>query len=731
LNSPRAPMPRRSLEAAAGAHARRDRSPRTAGGRARAGAFALALLLGLLPAAARAVPLRNADCMTCHAQRDLARESGGSVFVDLARLQASPHSRLACVTCHRGIRELPHETHLALVECASCHRDASAALAGSAHDGSAGVAKGNCLGCHGAGHDVRRPRKTGVEGCASCHAAETAQYRESVHGRAFANGDHEASTCKDCHGPFHSIRAAADSTSPVNRANLPRTCAHCHADRALMTRRHITIPQAYELYTRSVHGRSKDPKAATCSDCHETHALLRANDPASSIFRTNVPHTCGRCHEDEYAAFETSIHGQALRRGVSDAPNCTDCHGEHLTRGPHDDSSPVMAGEINATCSKCHEAQGIRETYGLPAGRLNSYRDSYHGLASRAGSRAVANCASCHGFHDVLPSTDPRSAVSPARLAVTCGKCHPGAGNWAELGPVHVVLADSKNPILYWARVSYLWLILVVCGGMAVHQGLDFARKMRRHYRHYRGEARAESCNGRWFPRLARFERIQHVLLMVSFFTLVWTGFALKFPEAWPFAWMAHLEGSSHLRSQVHRVAAVVMIGTSLMHLGYLFTQRGRGLIFDLLPRLSDVRGAYQNVFYLVGLRREPPLFERFNYIEKAEYWALVWGTLVMTVTGILLWFENQSLRWLPKWAFDLATLVHYYEAWLAFVAIVIWHLYQNILNPDVYPMNWGWVTGLISEEQLRHEHGAMWARIEAEEAEQATREAGGETGAP
>ncbi len=109
-------------------------------------------------------------------------------------------------------------------------------------------------------------------------------------------------------------------------------------------------------------------------------------------------------------------------------------------------------------------------------------------------------------------------------------------------------------------------------------------------------------------------------------------------------------------------------------------------------------------------------MFDRFNYVEKAEYWALVWGSVVMSVTGILLWFANESLRWMPKWALDLATLVHYYEAWLAFIAILVWHLYQNVLNPDVYPMNWGWVTGMINEEQLRHEHGAEWAKIEAEE---------------
>jgi cytochrome b subunit of formate dehydrogenase len=669
---------------------------------------------------ARAAPIRNDECMSCHAGHDLVGAGGRSLSVDLARLQASPHGRLACVACHRGITALPHADHLPGVQCASCHQDAAAAIAASAHREATGAARIACLGCHGTGHEVRRPARTSVADCAGCHPQVTSRYLGSVHGVALAHGDPEASTCKDCHGPFHSILPHDDPASPVSRVNLARTCAHCHANRALMTRRHITIPEAFALYTASVHGRSKDPRAATCSDCHESHDLKRATDPTSSIFRSNVPHTCGRCHIREFTAFETGIHGQALRRGVTAAPNCTDCHGEHLIRGPRDPSSPVVASAVNVTCSRCHEAQGIRETYGLPAGRLKTYRDSFHGLASRGGSRAVANCASCHGYHDILPSTDPRSAVNPGRLGETCGRCHPGAARWAALGPVHVVIAVAGNPLLYYVRLVYLWLIFGVGGSMAVHQGLDFAWKMRRHYLVYRGQVVPERGLGRWYVRTDRSERVQHFLLMISFFLLVVTGFALKFPESWPFAWMARLEHAYAWRSLIHRGAAILLLATAFVHLGWLFTRRGRDTLTALLPRLRDLGEAGGNLLYLVGLRRAPPAFDRFNYIEKAEYWSLVWGMIVMTATGLLLWFANESLQWLPKWAIDLATLVHYYEAWLAFVAILVWHLYQNVLNPDVYPMNWAWVTGLISEEQLRREHPAEWARMEAEAARKA-----------
>jgi hypothetical protein len=217
--------------------------------------------------------------MNCHAEPSLERSSGGTAYVDLTQLRTSPHGRLACVACHKGMKDLPHATDLPQVQCGACHQDAAAAIAGSAHRQAAGPHEVACLGCHGTGHDVRRPARTGTEACVGCHAQVTGQYRSSVHGTAPARGDPEASTCRDCHGPFHSIRPHTDPASPVNRANLPHTCARCHANRALMTRRRITIPEAYALYTKSVHGQSQNPRAATCSDCHKSHDLRRANDP--------------------------------------------------------------------------------------------------------------------------------------------------------------------------------------------------------------------------------------------------------------------------------------------------------------------------------------------------------------------------------------------------------------------------------------------------------------------
>ncbi len=132
--------------------------------------------------------------------------------------------------------------------------------------------------------------------------------------------------------------------------------------------------------------------------------------------------------------------------------------------------------------------------------------------------------------------------------------------------------------------------------------------------------------------------------------------------------------------------------------------------------RLQDLKDMRQIFRYNLGLSRSRPKFDRFNYIEKAEYWALIWGTLVMTLTGFALWFETETIGWFSKLFLDVCETIHYFEAWLAFLAIVVWHFYYVIFNPDVYPMNFTWLTGKVTEEEMEHEHPAELERIKAAE---------------
>ena len=232
----------------------------------------------------------------------------------------------------------------------------------------------------------------------------------------------------------------------------------------------------------------------------------------------------------------------------------------------------------------------------------------------------------------------------------------------------------------------------------------------------------------RLYLRMDRAERWQHIFLLVSFLTLVVTGFMLRFPEVWWVRGIRHLSDQVfEARSIVHRIAAVVMVAASLFHLYYvLFTKRGKELIRDLFPSLQDGRDAVAVLKYNLGLSKEKPRFGRFSYIEKSEYWALVWGTIVMAGTGFIMWFDNTFIGLLTKLGYDISHTIHYYEAWLATLAIVVWHFYFVIFNPDTYPINLAFWKGTISGEEMEEEHPLELEEIRRRElaAELAAREA-------
>ncbi len=225
--------------------------------------------------------------------------------------------------------------------------------------------------------------------------------------------------------------------------------------------------------------------------------------------------------------------------------------------------------------------------------------------------------------------------------------------------------------------------------------------------------------NQQYYLRWTRNERYQHWILALSFTVLAITGFALRYPEAVWVQPLLLLEEKFALRGWIHRIAALVFVGLGAYHIGYMFfTPRGRTLVKALMPARQDLSDFFQNMRFLLGRRSSQPEFDHFSYMEKVEYWALVWGTVVMAVTGFLLWFEGFALRFLPLWMMEVLTVVHLYEAWLATLAIVIWHFYGVIFNPEVYPLNQSMVDGMMSEEEMRREHGRALARLQQAEAQ-------------
>jgi len=447
--------------------------------------------------------------------------------------------------------------------------------------------------------------------------------------------------------------------------------------------------------------------------------MKKGSDATSKVNRWNIPQTCGQCHAEIAKIYNESIHGTALQWGDKEAPSCTDCHGEHQIYAPNDPRSRVATKNVSAqVCAGCHSSVQLTQKYGLAAERYQTFEDSFHGLASRSGSVQVANCASCHGVHNIKPSSDPTSTINPANLAATCGQCHPGASKSFTKGSVHVTLARDREAILYWIRTVYIWLIVAVIGSMLLHNAFDFVKKARRQIGIRQGRIEQHHFGTAQYLRMSLNERLQHATMAISFIVLVVTGFMLKFPDAW---WVTPIRRMSEkffeVRSLTHRIAGAVMVGISVYHLFWvIFARRGRLLVRDMVPKLQDVRAAWRQILYYVGASRSKPAFDRFGYVEKAEYWALVWGVVVMAGTGFIMWFDNYFINLFTKLGWDVARTIHYYEACLATLAIVVWHFYFVILNPNVYPMSTAWWNGMVSEEEMAEEHPLELERIRSEQ---------------
>jgi len=589
--------------------------------------------------------------------------------------------------------------------CADCHEASQQGSAfaddirHSAHDGL------ECLDCHSDRGTVphRAPTETfypGCQGCRTCHEDESEQYQ--AHGRARLGSCDDIPQCSDCHGD-HDILPSTAKRSAVHPTNLPETCGKCHENLDITTKYDILIDHPIQIYLRSVHGQATKGGvylAASCNDCHSTggtaHKILSPGSPESSINHFNIPETCGQCHKGVESDYLEGIHGQLAARGETDAPVCTDCHGEHGILSPDDPLSPVSGSKVaEMTCSPCHESAVLNEKYGIKTGRLTTFIDSYHGLKSKAGDTHVANCASCHGVHRILPSSDPTSTINPKNLRRTCGECHPNISEKIAATPIHGIGGQGLlTPAADVVQEIYKIAITVIIGLMILHWVIDLIRHL------------INISKKR--PQILRMhidEVVQHALLAITFITLVISGFALRYDQGFMARFFFGWEGGFQIRGIVHRAAAVGFIGTIVWHVLFLFSSRGRRFIKDMWPIRRDFRFFVRRMLYNLGLRPRMECIQRFNYVEKAEYWALVWGTVVMVMTGLMLWFDNWFIQFLPKGVLDVALVIHFWEAWLASLAIFVWHFYSVLFHPHVYPMNPSWLTGQMPEEMYEHEH--------------------------
>ena len=708
----------------------------------------------LEPAAAE--PNCTAACLECHTDDTLTMRKGGQklpLFFDQKTAAKSVHDSLDCTDCHENFdgESSPHLKPIVAVDCVSCHENTGKKHAFHPRMALQPMPAGDdisCTLCHGK-HDVAPVKSLAfafndgpqADSCGKCHAAARDQFVKSAHGHAFIKKQANAPDCLTCHSEAVVAIAPATLTLPQKLAQTNQ-CESCHVGNESVTGHSLRGVKFVASFEESVHGaalREGNVEAANCVDCHGAHEMNRAMVESAKVNKLRVADTCAKCHENVAKDFSSSVHAAALHKGNIDSASCTDCHGEHDVRKHTDPTAAVNAKNLaQQVCASCHASVRLTEKYGLSSRTFQTFSDSYHGLAVRGGLVEVVNCASCHESHAIKSQTDPTSTIHPANLARTCGQCHPGANTRFAVGKIHVSPeaaggAEGNSPILYLISSFYVLLTVVVVGGMGVHNGLDFFRKLRRKLAIQKGLIAEPHVSHRLYVRMTGHERVQHATLMLSFTLLVITGFMLRYPDAW---WVASIRNASvhafEWRSWIHRLAGVVLLAAGGWHFGYLaMTVRGRALFRDLLPRWRDLTDPIAVLKYNVGLAPSKPLFPRFSYIEKTEYWAMMWGSILMGITGVLLWFENTSIGLFTKLGFDISRTVHFYEAILATLAILVWHFYFVIFNPDVYPMNLSWLTGRMSEREMQDEHPLDLPRLQAEEAEEAAKSAPKEPPSP
>ena len=221
--------------------------------------------------------------------------------------------------------------------------------------------------------------------------------------------------------------------------------------------------------------------------------------------------------------------------------------------------------------------------------------------------------------------------------------------------------------------------------------------------------------------RFSRKQRIEHLVVMLLFMTLALTGFPQKFYEArWAAVIVNAIGGLDRLRF-LHRMAGLLFSVATIFHIvliTLLALMRRAGM--TMVPTRRDFSDAIQQIGWYLGLAKEPAKFDRYDYRQKFEYWGMLIGSLVMVVTGLILYLPLLFTRFFPGEFVPVAQVAHSNEGLMAFLVVITWHIYNAHLSPDVFPFDTCIFTGKISVERMHHEHPLELARMTGDEADAA-----------
>jgi cytochrome b subunit of formate dehydrogenase len=480
-----------------------------------------------------------------------------------------------------------------------------------------------------------------------------------------------------------------------------------------------------EAYKKSFHAKpSKGEKLprAVCKDCHDTHFF--DVPPAGSAarkgpWRLEVPERCAeKCHEDALDDWGDSVHGQLVtEKNDPKGAICIDCHTSHSIAGT---GSETFKLTIAGGCGSCH-----KENYG-------SYSDSYHGKVNELGYSYTAKCYDCHGSHNILKVDNKNSKVYPANRLGTCRQCHSkkegrheATAGFATFSP-HANTHDFKRYPQMWIAGRFMFALLAgVFIFFWTHSALWYYREYKdrkegRSRAHVRTEElRNVNVAGKQIRRFGPVVRLAHLVFAISVMTLVLTGMAVFYAQThWAKAVMAAF-GGPEVTGIVHRTAAATMLGIFFLHLVYLaihlwkvrktFRWFGPDSLVPSWQDLKDIIGMFKWFFG----KGPKPLFDRWTYWERFDYWAVFWGMAIIGGSGLMLAFPTYVAEVLPGWTLNVATLIHGEEAFLAAVFLFTVHFFNNHFRPDkLPPPDVVMFTGSMAVEEFRREHPLQYKRL-------------------